>query len=180
MNCERANEVLMLDLYGEAAASDSAELHAHLAECSECRHAAEATRSALKEFRRAPEPHPSREIVATIIEEAQPRPRLLEIFLRLRPAFLQAVAVVFIAAALSAAIKFWPQKTSPTVAVAVNTAGSTNTVTDADVAWNSDVTSLANRIRLAQSDSGFGTSVDNRISALRDTLEFSRGDSLSF
>ena len=40
MNCERANEVLMLDLYGEAGEADAAALKAHLAGCAACRRAA--------------------------------------------------------------------------------------------------------------------------------------------
>ena len=60
MNCERANEVLMLDLYGEAGEADAAALKAHLAGCAACRRAAEASREALVEFRREPSRRPSR------------------------------------------------------------------------------------------------------------------------
>jgi hypothetical protein len=36
MNCDRARELLPLDLYGDLAASESNELHAHLKNCQEC------------------------------------------------------------------------------------------------------------------------------------------------
>jgi anti-sigma factor RsiW len=174
VNCTRANELMVLELYGEADGAEAAELKAHLAACTECRQAAEATRIALDEFRREPTPQPSRETVERILEAAQPRPGIFELLRRLRPALLQAAAVVVIALSASFAIKFWPEKqaVSPTTTVSSATA----TSPDSDSAWSTSVEELAERICLAKAGGGFGTSLDYRIASLHDTLTSSHSD----
>jgi len=171
MNCERAKELMTLELYGEADPADAAAWNAHRAACTECRQAAEATRAALEEFRRAPAPQPSRESVERILEAAQPRPGIFELLRRLRPALLQAAAVVVIAVAGSFAIQFWPQKQ---VATAVATAEAAST--DSDSAWSASVEAIAERICRAKAGGGFGASLDYRIASLHDTLTSSRSD----
>lgn len=163
--------MMVLELYGEADAAGAAELKAHLAGCAACRRTAEATRASLDEFRREPAPQPSRETVESILEAAQPRPGIFELLRRLRPALLQAAAVVVIALAGSFAIQFLPQKqTAPAVA----TAGAASI--DSDSAWSASVEAIAERICQAKSGGGFGTSLDYRIASLRDTLTSPRSD----
>ena len=167
MNCERANEVLMLDLYGEAVAADVAGLKSHLAGCDACRRAAEGSRQAIQTFRRETTPQPSRETTEAVIAAAQPGPRFAVIFAQLRPALWQAAAVVVVALALSFAIKSW-QRTpaplaagnSPAVAEAVTTGTS----------WDAESTALSERLRLAQADTAIGSSLDNRMAGLREAL----------
>ncbi|MCX6910689.1 MAG: zf-HC2 domain-containing protein [Verrucomicrobia bacterium] len=177
MNCERANEVLMLDLYGEADTADAAELKAHLAGCAACRRAAKASRVALAEFRREAAPRPSRETVEAVLAAAQPRPRLASLFAQLRPALWQAAAVVAVALTASVAIKFWPQP--PEQLAAANKATMTQAA-DADTSWDADSAALSDRLHLAQADVAIGSSLDNRIAGLRDALSELRGGSDRF
>jgi anti-sigma factor RsiW len=171
MNCERANELMVMELYGEASDTDTVALKAHLAGCAACRQAAEATRAALDEFRRAAAPQPSRESVERILEAAQPRPGIFELLRRLRPALLQAAAVVVIALAGSFAIQFWPQRQVATAVAAAEAASA-----DSDSAWSASVEAIAERICRAKAGGGFGASLDYRIASLHDTLTSSRGD----
>ncbi|MBI5397143.1 MAG: zf-HC2 domain-containing protein [Verrucomicrobia bacterium] len=174
MNCERANELMVLELYGEAGAADAAELKSHLAACAACRQAAEATRAALEEFRRELAPQPSREAVERILEAAQPRPGILELLRRLRPALLQAAAVVVIALGISFTIKFWPQR--PAVPTPTAVASATEASPDSDSAWSANIESVVERIRLAKAGAGFDASLDYRIASLHDTLTSSGSD----
>jgi predicted anti-sigma-YlaC factor YlaD len=178
MNCERANELMMLRLYGETTAAEAVELEAHLTLCVECRRAAEASRAALEEFRREPSPQPSRDAIGAILEAAQPRPRLWEVFGRLRPALWQAAAVVLIALTVSVAVKFWPRQTTSPASTAVTAAASA--AVESEAAWESQVGALSERIQLAQANATFDSSLDYRIAGLRDTLARSRGDSDRF
>lgn len=176
MNCERANELMMLHLYGETTAAEAVELEAHLTLCVECRRAAEAAHASLQEFRREPSPQPSREAISAILEAAQPRPRLWEVFGRLRPALWQAAAVVLVALSVSVAVKFWPRQTVPPVSTAV----AVSPAVESEAAWESQVGALSERIQLAQANATFDSSLDYRIAGLRDTLAQSRGDSDRF
>lgn len=177
MNCERANEVLMLDLYGEADAADAAELKAHLAGCAACRRATEASRVALVEFRRTPSPRPSRDTIETVLATAQPRPRLAGLFAQLRPALWQAAAVVAVALTAAVAVKFWPQP--PTQLIAENSSTMTQAA-DAETSWDANSAALSDRLRLAQADVAIGSSLDNRITGLRDALSELRSGSDRF
>ncbi len=177
MNCEQANEMLMLDLYGEAAAADAAELKAHLAACATCRRVAGVSRVALTEFRREPSPRPSRETVETVLAAAQPRTRFAGIFAQLRPVLWQAAAVVAIALIVSIAVKFWPQ--SSIQLAAENSAAATQAAIT-ETSWDADSAALSDRIRLAQADVNIGSSLDSRISGLRDALSDLRAGSGSF
>ena len=177
MNCEQANEVLMLDLYGEAAAADVAELKTHLAGCAACRRAAEASREALVEFSSEATPRPSRETVEVVLAFAQPRPFLGGIFAQLRPALWQAAAVVAIALTVSVAVKFWPQ--SP-VQLAAETSSAVTQPATTETSWDTDSAALSEHIRLAQADVAIGSSLDNRISGLRDALSDLHAGSSSF
>lgn len=172
MNCERANELMALELYGEADAAGAAELKAHLAGCAACREAVLASRTALDAFRREPAPQPLRETLERILAAAQPRPGIFELLRRLRPALLQATAVVVIAMAGSFAIKLWPRNPAVPNATAVASAASA----DSDSAWSASVEALAERVCLAKAGGGFGTSLDYRIASLHDTLTSSRSD----
>lgn len=174
MNCERANELMVLEIYGEADTAGAAELKAHLAGCAECRQAAEATRTALEEFRREPTPQPSHETIQRILDAAEPRPGIFELLRRLRPALLQAAAVVVIALAGSFAIKLWPQKPGETAVTMV--ASTTAAAADSDSAWSASVEAIAERICQAKAGSGFGASLDYQIASLHDTLTSSHGD----
>ncbi len=171
MNCERANELMVLELYGEADAAGAAELKAHLAGCAACRQAAEATRAALDEFRREPTPKPSHETIQQVLDAAEPRPGIFELLRRLRPVLLQAAAVVVIALAGSFAIKFWPQKQAAP-AVAATAAASA----DSDSAWSTSAEAIAERIWQAKAGGGFGASLDYRIASLHGTLTSPRSD----
>jgi len=177
VNCERANEVLTLDLYGEAAAADAAELKAHLAGCAACRRAAEATREVLAEFRRPPSPQPSRDTVEAVLAAAQPRPRFAGIFAQLRPALWQAAVVVAVALTASVAIKFWPQ---PPAQLGAGNSFATTQAADADTSWDADSAALSDRLHLAQADVAIGSSLDNRITGLRDALSELRSGSDRF
>jgi len=174
MKCERANELMMLNLYGEATAAEAVELEAHLTLCVECRHAAETSRAALEASRREPMPQPSRETIRAILEAAQPRPRLCEVFGRLRPALWQAEAVVLIALTVSVAVKFWSSQTTSPVSTTVTTVASA--AVESEAAWESQVGALSERVQLAQANATFDSSLDYRIAGLRDTLAQSRGD----
>jgi len=178
MNCERANELMMLNLYGETTAAEAVELEAHLTLCVKCRHAAEAARRSLEEFRRAPSPQPSRETINAILEAAQPRPRLWEVFGRLRPALWQAAAVVLIALTVSVAVRFWPSQTASPASTTLTAVA--KAVVESEAAWESQVDALSERIQLAQANATFDSSLDYRIAGLRDTLTQSRGDSDRF
>lgn len=177
MNCERANEVMMLDLYGEAAAADVADLKAHLAGCATCRRAAEASPAALEVFRREPSPRLSRETLEAVLAAAQPRPRFAGLFARLRPALWQAAAVVAVALMASIAVKFWPQPAGPGAAGSPWVA---TLIDAAETSWDADSTALSDQIRLAQADVAIGSSLDNRMAGLRDALNELRGDSDRF
>jgi anti-sigma factor RsiW len=174
MNCERANELMVLELYGEADAAGAAELKAHLAGCAACRQAAETTRAALDEFRREPTPTPSHETIQQVLDAAEPRPGIFELLRRLRPALLQAAAVVVIALSASFAIKFWPENQAALATTAV--ASTSATSPDSDSAWSTSVEALAERICLAKAGGGFGASLDYRIASLHDTLTSSHSD----
>jgi predicted anti-sigma-YlaC factor YlaD len=167
VNCEQANEVLMLDLYGEAAAADVVELRAHLAGCAACRRAAEASREALAEFRREPALRPARETIESVLAAAQPRPRFAGLFVLARPAVWQATAVVMIALAASVAIQYWPHTTAPT---AGESAAVTAQAAATETSWDTESAQLSEHIRLAQADVTLGSSLDNRITGLRDAL----------
>ena len=176
MNCEQANEMLTLDLYGEAGEADVAALKAHLAGCPACRRAAEATRAALAEFRRQPSPQPSRDTVEAVLATAQRRPLLAGLFAQLRPALWQAVAVMAVALVVSVAVRFWPQASDQ------QTAGASPAATQlaAETSWDDDSAALSARIQLARADVAIGSSLDNRITSLRDALSDLRAGSSSF
>jgi predicted anti-sigma-YlaC factor YlaD len=167
---------MMLDLYGEAGAADAAELKAHLAGCGACRHAAEASRAAMEEFRNEPSPRPSRETIEAVIETAQPRPGFAGFFAQLRPALWQAAAVVAVALIVSVAVRFWPQP--PAQLADANPPAAQ--VADADTLWDADSAALSDRIRLAQADTAIGSPLDNRMAGLRDALSELRNGSSSF
>lgn len=173
MNCERSNELMILDLYGEASAAESAELKEHLAGCAECRRVAEVSRGLLEEFRAEPTPRPSRETIDAVLESAQPRPGLREIFFRLRPALWQAAAVVVIALVASVAIKFWPHAPTPALVAQTQPA-------ETETAWESSTSNLSERIHVASADASFDSSLDYRITSLRDAVAQYRSDSERF
>jgi len=177
VNCKQANEVLMLDLYGEASETDVAELRSHLAGCAPCRQAAEASRAALTEFRREPTPRPSRDTVEAVLAAAQPRPRLIGFFAQLRPALWQAVAVTAVALAVSVAVRFWPQ--APVQLAAENSHTATQTAAT-ETSWDADSAALSEHIQLAQADATISSSLDNRISGLRVALNDLRDGSTGF
>ncbi|MCX7825735.1 MAG: zf-HC2 domain-containing protein, partial [Verrucomicrobiae bacterium] len=133
MTCERANELMTLRLYDETTAAETVELEAHLTLCAECRRAAEASRAALEEFRREPSPQPSRDTISAVLEAARRRPRLWEVFGRLRPALWQAAAVVLIALTVSVAVKFWPHQTVSPISTVVTVADSS--IVESDAVW---------------------------------------------
>jgi predicted anti-sigma-YlaC factor YlaD len=176
VNCEQANETLTLDLYGEAGEADVAALKAHLAGCPACRRVAEATRAALVEFRRQPSSQPSRDTIEAVIEAAHRRPIFAGFFAQLRPVLWQAATVMAVALIVSVAIRFWPQtpvqhttRVSPAAAQLA-----------AETSWDDDSAALADRIQLARADVTIGSSLDNRITGLRDALSDLRAGSTSF
>ncbi len=177
MNCERANELLVLELYGETDPADAAELKAHLADCAACRRAVEASRGALEQFRREPSPRPSRETVEAVLAAAQPRLRFAGILAQLRPALWQTAAVVAIALTVSVAIKFWPR--TPAQLVAENSSAVTQAAAT-ETSWDADSAALSEHIHLAQADVSIGSSLDNRIAGLREALSDLRDGSSSF
>ncbi|MBI5688367.1 MAG: zf-HC2 domain-containing protein [Verrucomicrobia bacterium] len=167
----------MLDLYGEATAADVVELKAHLAGCATCRRIAETSRAALVEFRREATPRPSRKTVEAVLVAAQPRPRLAGIFAQLHPALWQAAAVVAVALIVSVAVRFWPQ--SP-IQLAAETSLTATQAAATETSWDANSAALSDRIRLAQADVSIGSSLDSRISGLRDALSDLRAGSGSF
>ncbi len=177
MNCERANEALMLDLYGEAGETDAAALKEHLANCAACRRAAEASREALAEFRREPSPRPSRETVEAVLAAAQSRPSFGGVFALWRPALWRAVAVVVIALTASFAIKFWPRTPVPLAGERASVATQSAAT---ETSWDAESVAVSEHIRLAQADVAIGSSLDNRIAGLRDALSELRNGSDGF
>ena len=177
MNCERANEVLTLDLYGEASASDAAELKAHLAGCAACQRAAEASREALAAFRRESAPRPSRETVEAVLAAALSQPRFTSVFALWSPALWQAAAGAAIALVAFATFKFWPL--TPTQMVGERPSATTQAVAT-ETSWDAESTALSEHIQLAQADVAIGSSLDSRMTGLRDALSELRKGSDGF
>ena len=177
MNCERANEVLMLDLYGEASASDAAELKTHLAGCAACQRTAKASREPLAEFRREPAPRPSRETVEAVLAAALSRRRFTSVFALWRPALWRAAAGVAIALVAFAVVKFWPP--TPTQMAGERPSVATQAVAT-ETSWDAESTALSEHIQLAQADVVIGSSLDSRMTGLRDALSELRKGSDGF
>ena len=108
---------------------------------------------------------------------AQSRPEFAGLFAWMRPALWQTAAVVAIALLASTAVRFWPH-TSVQLAHELQVAEATATASE--TSWDTASSSLSEHIQLAQADAAIGSSLDNRITGLRDALMDLRNRSEGF
>ena len=95
MNCERANELMVLELYGEADGGDAAELKAHLAGCAECRAECAQLAAISRLLTTAQVPDISQEAIERLHEEAVAAPG--RGVLKLAERLIAAAAVITVA-----------------------------------------------------------------------------------